>query len=69
MKKNIPMVCNVVSFVLVITFVIKVIVDYTQYTTTLNSAPFYVWVLVDALFLVLPAIIVFAIGRITRKKQ
>ena len=69
MKKNIPMVCNVVSFVLVITFVIKVIVDYTQYTTTLNSAPFYVWVLVDALFLVLPAIIVFAIGRIKRKKQ
>ena len=63
------MVCNVISIVLLIAFVINVIVDYAKYTASLNSAPFYVWVLVDALFFVLPAIIVFAIGRIANKKQ
>ena len=63
------MVCNVISIVLLIAFVIKVIIDYTKYTAALNSAPFYVWVLVDALFFVLPAIIVFAVGIITKKKQ
>lgn len=68
MKKKISMLCNVISFVLVVAFVVKVLVDYSQYTTTLNSAPFYIWVLVDALSLVLPASIVFVIGRIANMK-
>ena len=36
---------------------------------TLNSAPFYLWVLVNALFLVIPAIILFVIGFVVKKKQ
>ena len=69
LKKKAPMVCNIVSAILVIVFVIKSIVDYTQYSTTLNSAPFYVWVLVNTLYLVIPAIVVFIIGLIVKKKQ
>ena len=50
MKQKVPMICNIVSLILLIVFVIKSIVDYTQYSTSLNSAPFYLWVLVNALF-------------------
>ena len=53
MKQKVPMICNIVSLILLIVFVIKSIVDYTQYLTSLNSAPFYLWVLVNALFLVI----------------
>ena len=69
MKQKVPMICNIVSLILLIVFVIKSIVDYTQYSTSLNSAPFYLWVLVNALFLVIPAIILFIIGFIVKKKQ
>ena len=44
MKQKVPMICNIVSLILLIVFVIKSIVDYTQYSTSLNSAPFYLWV-------------------------
>lgn len=40
MKQKVPMICNIVSLILLIVFVIKSIVDYTQYLTSLNSAPF-----------------------------
>ena len=69
MKQKAPMICNIVSLILLIVFVIKSIVDYTQYSTSLNSAPFYLWVLVNALFLVIPAIILFVIGFVVKKKQ
>lgn len=66
MKQKVPMICNIVSLILLIAFVIKSIVDYTQYSTSLNSAPFYLWVLVNALFLVIPAIILFVIGFVVK---
>lgn len=69
MKQKVPMICNIVSLILLIVFVIKSIVDYTQYLTSLNSAPFYLWVLVNALFLIIPAIILFVIGFVVKKKQ
>ena len=68
-SKKAPMVCDIVSAVLAIAFVIKSIADYTHYSTTLNSAPFYVWILVNVLYLVIPAIVVFIIGLIIKKKQ
>ena len=69
MKQKVPMICNIVSLILLIVFVIKSIVDYTQYSTSLNSAPFYLWVLVNALFLVIPAIILFVIGFVVRRNS
>ena len=51
MKKKVPMICNIVSVVLVIAFIVKNVVDYSKYTSTLNSAPFYVWILANALYL------------------
>ena len=69
MKKNIPRLFNIVSAILVVAFVIKSIVDYSHYSNTLNSAPFYVWVMVNALYLIIPAIVVFVVGIVMRKKQ
>lgn len=68
-KKNIPKICNIVSAVLAAVFVIKSIADYIRYSDTLNSAPFYVWVLVNALYLIIPAIVVFVIGFVAKKNQ
>ena len=69
MKKKVPMICNIVSVVLVIDFIVKNVVDYSKYTSTLNSAPFYVWILANALYLIIPAIILFAVGAIIKKNQ
>ena len=69
MKKKVPMICNIVSVVLVIAFIVKNVVDYSKYTSTLNSAPFYVWILANALYLIIPAIILCAVGAIIKKNQ
>ena len=69
MKKNKPRIFNIVSAILVAAFVIKSIVEYSHYSNTQNSAPFYVWVLVNALYLIIPAIVVLVIGIVVRKKE
>ena len=66
-KKTVPGICSIISAVLVTVFVVKSIADYTQYTDSLNSAPFSVWLLVNALHLIVPAIIVFIIGFTVKK--
>lgn len=69
MKKNLSRIFYFVSTILVAAFVIKSIVDYSHYSNTLNSAPFYVWVMVNALYFIIPAIVVFVVGIVMRKKQ
>lgn len=68
-RKNISRICNVVSIVLVIAFAVKCAVDYAAYSPVSNSAPFSLWVEMNAFLFLLPAIIVFAIGRVLRKKE
>ena len=67
-KKNIQIICNIISALLAIAFVIKTIINFFQYDTLLNAAPFYVWILVNALFLLIPASIVFVVGIILSRK-
>ena len=67
-KKNIQIICNIISALLAIVFVIKTIINFFQYDTLLNAAPFYVWILVNALFLLIPASIVFVVGIIVSRK-
>ena len=64
MKKKITTICKVLCVVLVIAFIILSIVDYVNYNPMVTSAPYYVDLLVNALFLLMPAIIVFIIGII-----
>ncbi len=57
-----------ISVILVITFVVATIIDYTRYSTTLNSAPFYIFVLFNAIMYVVPSLICVVIGLILKKK-
>lgn len=61
------------SVLMVIGFCIHLLIDYHTYNTTLNSAPFWVFILVDALVWLIPALLSFLAGlivsRIMRKKE
>ncbi len=69
MKKGIPAVCYTASAVSVVAFVVKSIADYAQYSAAFTSAPFYVCLPVNALYFLLPAVIVFLVGFIAGSKQ
>ena len=56
------------SGLMVLGFCIHVGVDWFQYSTTLNSAPFWVWIAVDALFWLIPAALAFAAGLVSKMK-
>ncbi len=53
---------------MVLGFLIHLLVDYIQYDTMLNSAPFGVFILVDALLWLIPALLAFLAGLIAKKK-
>lgn len=58
----------IVSIVLAAVFCVLVAIDSYKYSTSLNSAPFYVFVLARAITFLLPALISFIIGRVIYKK-
>lgn len=59
-------ICNVVAFIFALSFLLRLARDWNVYNTTLNSAPFSVWVLADAVQYLMPAAFVFLIGRIVK---
>lgn len=59
-------ICNIVAFIFALSFLLRLARDWTVYNTTLNSAPFSVWVLADAVQYLMPAAFVFLIGRIVK---
>ena len=72
MKKiNISKVCNAISILLLLGFIIHTVMDYNRYynTNILTAAPFYLWVVVNTAYFIVPAIIAFVIGVVIRKKQ
>ncbi len=56
------------SGLMTVGFCIYLLVDYIQYSSTLNSAPFWVWICVDALLWLIPAGLAFAAGMVAKKK-
>ena len=56
------------SVLMVLGFCVHLAVDYHQYCTTLNSAPFWLWICVDALIWLIPAILAFLAGFIAKKR-
>ena len=56
------------SILMVLGFCLHVLIDYHKYNTTLNSAPFWIWIAVDALIWLLPALLAFLAGLIVSKK-
>ena len=67
-KENIYKLLYCVSALLIIGFGIMVGVDAYRYSTALNSAPFYVFVLARAAEFILPSLICFVIGIAVKKK-
>lgn len=49
-------------------FCIHVLIDYHEYSTTLNSAPFWIWIVVDALLWLSPALLALLAGFIVSRK-
>lgn len=68
-KEKISRLCNFLSIALVIIFAVKNIADYIVYSNTLNSAPFWVCILVNSLYCLIPAAILFLIGFLIKKKR
>lgn len=69
MKHKISKSCNIISLTFIVCFVIKTIYDYGSYLSTLNSAPFYLWILVNTVCLAFPALILFIVGIVLKKKN
>ena len=67
-KINGAQVCYVLSALWTIAFVISTIVDYHRYNSTFNSAPFSIWIAVNGLCFIVPAVISLIIGIILQKK-
>lgn len=58
----------IAAIMLAAAFCVLVAVDSYRYTHSLNSAPFYVFVLARALVFLTPALITFIVGMILHKK-
>ena len=68
MKKKISTICKVLSVVLIIVFIVLSIIDYINYNPIATSAPYYVNLIINASYLLIPAIIVYIIGIIIEKR-
>ena len=67
--KNLIKVCNMVAFIFLLSFFLKLGRDWVMYDGTLNSAPFYIWVVADAVRYLMPAGFVFLLGRFLKVAQ
>lgn len=67
-KENVCKFLYIVSTFLIIVFTIKLGLDYFNYDTINNSAPFYIFILIRVLEFIVPSIIIFIIARMLNKK-
>ena len=56
------------SILMVLGFGIHLAVDYCRYKESFTSAPFWIWAVVDGLVWLLPALLAFLAGYISKKK-
>ena len=56
------------SVLMVLGFAINLIVDFQNYQTTFISAPFWLWVAVDAMLWLFPAAIAAVAGYVAKKR-
>ena len=68
MKKLIKA-CNMVAFIFLLSFFLKLGRDWMMYDATLNSAPFSIWVVADAVRYLMPSGFVFLLGRFLKVAQ
>lgn len=61
--------CFGISMIFAVAFIIKCVADYFRYDPIVNSAPFYVWIIVNALYFLIPSVIILTAGIIIMKKH
>jgi len=68
-RKTVSKVLFIISALLLIAFVVETCIDYGNYNSMLNSAPFSVFILVNAIMFILPSAILAIIGFIIKRKS
>lgn len=68
-KEKLIKICNIVAFIMALSFVLKLARDAIAYNTTLNSAPFYIWIIADAVYYLMPAAFLYLIGRLVKRAK
>ena len=68
-KDKLIKICNTVGFIFALSFFLQLLRDWNVYNTTLNSAPFRLWVVTDAVLYLLPAAVMFLIGRVVKHQK
>lgn len=61
-------ICNLISVILVACFFVNTLIDYTRYSIA-DSAPFSLTIILNAIVFLLPAVIVFIVGIVLKKKR
>ena len=69
MKEKLSKLFLGLSLVLIIIFIIWLIIDYINYDSFSNSAPFYAYILIRSLEFILPSLILFIISIVLKKKE
>ena len=67
-KENIYKLLYAISILLIIAFVIIIVADYFKYDNLNNLAPFYVFIITRMIEFIMPSVVIFIIGRMTKKK-
>lgn len=67
-KQKAAKICRTVGLVLAAVFVVMLGLDWWRYSTTLNSAPFWVTAAVDGICLLLPALVFLLVAHTLGKK-
>ena len=67
-KETIWKILFTLSILLLAAFVVNTIIDYINYSTSFTSAPFSVFILVNAVMFILPSAILAIIGLIIKRK-
>lgn len=61
--------CFFLSGLLFLLFFIDTAFDYVGYSATLNSAPFYVWIIMNVIYFIVPSIIALIVGLVLKKRS
>lgn len=67
--KNEVKILYIISIGLFFAFFVKTYIDYTNYNSIINSAPFSVWVMVNTIYFIVPSVILLIMGYFINKKN
>ena len=61
--------CRIAGFISLICLGCQLIRDWIVYNTTFNSAPFYLWAVLDCVYFLIPAGIFFGIAAFLKRRM